>query len=238
MIITDNGCGIPGGEEGLKSFATIGFHNERPPVYTDMSIFKSQDIGMHGLGGKAAAYAIGQSIQIETRAKINGVLDDRVTEGCVLFYSGYIERGVGVQGALCFFSRVLRYPTSYLLNMIPFMVLFLPPIYMHRPRPHTTHPLFLQPRSPSSPSLLSPTRSGCRYMRPTELMDDWEMPMLMTRELDGRETPGRAPDVNKPDEWFSFTRVTIWGLNPSTIELFSSKDELDKLRQEVRRSEK
>ena len=75
-------------------------------------------------------------------------------------------------------------------------------------------------------------------MRPTELMDDWEMPMLMTRELDGRETPGRAPDVNNPDEWKSFTRVTIWGLNPSTIELFSSKDELDKLRQEVRRSEK
>lgn len=90
MTITDNGCGIPGGEEGLKSFATIGFHNERPPFYTDVSIFKSQDIGMHGLGGKAAAYAIGQSIQIETRALIAGVLDERVTEGCVLLYSGYI----------------------------------------------------------------------------------------------------------------------------------------------------
>jgi hypothetical protein len=139
MTITDNGCGIPGGEEGLKSFATIGFHNERPPVYTDMSIFKSQDIGMHGLGGKAAAYAIGQSIQIETRALINGDLDDRVTEGCVLFYSGYIERGVGVPGALCSFSRVLRYPTSYLLNMIPFMVLFLPAyLYASTSPPHHT----------------------------------------------------------------------------------------------------
>ena len=108
---------------------------------------------------------------------------------------------------------------------------------MHLPPP----PPLLSSSNPSLsiasflPLLLpSPTRSDFRYMRPTELMDEWEMPMLMTREPDGRESPGRVPDLNNPDEWNSFTRVTIWGLNPSTIELFSSKDELEKLRQEVR----
>ena len=121
--------------------------------------------------------------------------------------------------------------------MIPFMILLLPAyLCIYHPLPP-----FSLPPTPLSPSPLFSLfsfrrlRSDFRYMRPTELMDEWEMPMLMTREPDGRETPGRVPDLTtNADEWKSFTRVTIWGLKPSTIELFSSKDELEKLRQEVR----